>query len=514
MSSRRRSTSPRASGGAEDLSFRDRADGPNPDDIGRVGRRRITHPAPRTQPDHRLAAWLFRCPALHELAESFEPARRGPGRPLDVDPVAVVVFEILTAVNGSERDVVLRHADPVLWDHYQVTVQAAFPDRPNRWLGNAGPSRSQLAYWRRTRLGTIDRIDAFRARCTDIAVDVANLIGIGGHYHGDITHPRTTQVFVGDATYLRGMFNTAADDAIDTETGEIRTRRVDPDAVKIQQDRGRPGYRMTHIDARTPYTREQVVFDLDVTPGQRGSDATAFTDMALSLLPTMPGMRAAAYDGALYPTDIDRFLTAGIIPINHPQYTAKGVAVRLNIGEHTFTTTTGSKTPMVVTAVDGTPCITIATAEGRHEIGLCRYQTKIRPNADGSHTVGGHWKIPDEPIVPVHLRSAVVWIHHNSTPDDLARKKPRTRALRPIPASDPDFAKLYGVRNDTESKHHVMKRVLPNKRLNVVGLQRVRLRMHGWQLAVTLGAAVAWHERTGGDLGHLFAQPPPFTQAA
>jgi hypothetical protein len=59
-----------------------------------------------------------------------------------------------------------------------------------------------------------------------------------------------------------------------------------------------------------------------------------------------------------------------------------------------------------------------------------------------------------------------------------------------------------------------MKQALPNKRLNVVGLNRVKLRMHAWQLAVTLGAALAWQERTGGDLNHLFAHPPPATEHA
>jgi hypothetical protein len=103
---------------------------------------------------------------------------------------------------------------------------------------------------------------------------------------------------------------------------------------------------------------------------------------------------------------------------------------------------------------------------------------------DGTFTVGGWWVVP------------------------------RTRALRPIPSTDPDFAALYGVRNDTESKHQVMKSVLLNKRLHVVGINRVRLHMHAWQLAVTLGAALAWHERTGGDISHLFAHPPPIADAA
>jgi hypothetical protein len=31
---------------------------------------------------------------------------------------------------------------------------------------------------------------------------------------------------------------------------------------------------------------------------------------------------------------------------------------------------------------------------------------------------------------------------------------------------------------------------------------------------VTLGAALAWQERTGGDISHLFAQPAPAAEHA
>jgi hypothetical protein len=410
--------------------------------------------------------------------------------------------------------VVLHHTQPRVWQWYCDAVRASFPDQPHRWLPDTPPTRTQFRYWRATRMTSDDALDLIAEAATGIADTVAITIGIGGHFRDDVSHPRTCQVYAGDATYMRSFYNTPADEAIDRETGEIRTRRFDPDALRIQQDRGYPGYKVTHVDARTPHTREQVIFGVHVSPGQHGSDATVYTDMVLAHHGRVPGMRVADYDGALYPTDIDRFLTAGIIPINHPQRTSKGEKVRLVIGEHNFTTTDGTKTPMVITAVDGTPCIMIATAEGRHEIELKRSQTKIRSNADSTFTVGGWWSIPDQPLVPRHLRHAKAWIRHNSTEDEIARKKPRTRALRPIPSTDPDFAALYGVRNDTESKHHIMKSVLPNKRLNVVGLNRVRLRMHAWQLGLTLGAALAWHTRTGGDISHLFAQPPPIADAA
>lgn len=513
MSSRRRSTKP-GGGTGEDLTFRDRQDGPRPDDTGRVGRRRTRHSKPRDTTEYELAEKYFTCYALHDAVEELEGEGQRTGRPLLFAPIIGAVFELLITETRSERHVVLHHTRPRMWQWYREAVRAAFPDEPHRWLPDKPPTRSQFRYWRATRMTSDAVIELIAEAAATVADDVAITIGIGGHFRDDVSHPRTCQVYAGDATYVRAFYNTPADEAIDRETGELRTRRFDPDALRIQQDRGYPGYKVTHADARTPHTREQVIFGVHVSPGQQGSDATVYTDMVLAHYGRVPGMRVAAYDGALYPSDIDRLLSAGIIPMNHPQYTAKGEKVRLIIGEHNFTTTEGAKVPLVITAVDGTPCIMIATAEGKHEIELERSQTKIRRNADGSFTVGGWWTVPNPPVVPHHLRGAKVWIKHNSTDDDLARKKPRTRALRPIPSTDPDFAALYGVRNDTESKHHVMKSVLPNKRLNVVGLNRVRLRMHAWQLSVTLGAALAWHERTGGDISHLFAQPPPVADAA
>lgn len=496
------------------MSLKERQDGPRPDDTGRLGRRRTKHTRPRTISEYEVAAYLFTCRQLHDLANELEPHHRV-GRPLQLSPVVALVLEVLTGRFGtSQREVVLRHTVDWVWRHYYDTVRSAFPEEQHMWLPERPPTRSQLRYWLATRLSDDESLALFEQVLEDLAVLVSDLLDIGTQGGGSLTHPRIGDGFIGDATYLRGMYNTARDDAIDKETGEFRTRRFDSDAIKVQQDRGYPGYRMTHVSAHNGHDREEVVFTIDITPGQQGSDATAFLDMALGVHPRIPGMHTVIYDGAMHPVHIDRALSAGLIPINHVQLTAKSEVARFNIGEHTFTSLSGTEHTAVVTFVDGPPCVTVATAEGRHEVSLVRGQTKRRPNADGTFTFYGQWAYPDEPLVPAPLRGAVAWIRFNSTDAEIVAGRRRTRAGRIIPAGDPDFPVTYGSRNNTENRHHQLKLMLPNKRLNVCGINRVRRRMVAHFLAKNLEAALAWHERTGGDISHLFAQPPSLADAA
>jgi len=137
-----------------------------------------------------------------------------------------------------------------------------------------------------------------------------------------------------------------------------------------------------------------------------------------------------------------------------------------------------------------------------------------RKNDDNTFTIYGFWAYPDTPIVPAHLRGATTLIRFNSTPEEIAAGRRRTRAGRTIPPNDPDFPRNYGGRNQTENRHHQLKLKLPNKRLNVVGLERVERRMVSRYLAKNLEAAIAWQERTGGDISHLFTEPPPLAYTA
>ena len=79
---------------------------------------------------------------------------------------------------------------------------------------------------------------------------------------------------------------------------------------------------------------------------------------------------------------------------------------------------------------------------------------------------------------------------HN-TDEDTARKLNRTENVRPIPATDPDFARLYPRRNDAESINRNLDDTLWLRRAHSIGHDRQHLNLLGYALMVN---SLALHE--------------------
>ena len=141
---------------------------------------------------------------------------------------------------------------------------------------------------------------------------------------------------------------------------------------------------------------------------------------------------------------------------------------------------------------------------------------QFESNRTDTYRFYGTWQIPDLPGVPRNLRGATTKIRHNSTTDEIADKTPRTRALRVIPETDDSFARLFGLREDSESMHHHLKMTLPNERARSVGRHRQLFDLHGYQAHLAITTLLAWHHRTGADLSRWFGQwkPPNHAVAA
>jgi hypothetical protein len=107
------------------------------------------------------------------------------------------------------------------------------------------------------------------------------------------------------------------------------------------------------------------------------------------------------------------------------------------------------------------------------------------------------------------LRNATTPIRHNSHNHEITDKTPRTRALRVIPETDDSFARLFGLREDSESMHHHLKMTLPNERARSVGRHRQLFDLHGYQAHLAITTLLAWHHRTGADLSRWFGQWRP-----
>ncbi len=90
----------------------------------------------------------------------------------------------------------------------------------------------------------------------------------------------------------------------------------------------------------------------------------------------------------------------------------------------------------------------------------------------------GSWRIPDRPEVPRRLRGATTRIRHNSTKEEVAENRRRTRALRAIAPGTDAFNELFGIREDAESMHSHLKSRLINRRARSTGVIRKQLNLH------------------------------------
>ena len=95
--------------------------------------------------------------------------------------------------------------------------------------------------------------------------------------------------------------------------------------------------------------------------------------MVLDLLEKCPGLRAGlvgmVYDMALSTADFDRLLDAGLIPVSKVPRTKtrkpkKGKIAARNLGKYAFNAKDGTAQDLIITAVNGTPCITCPDGDG------------------------------------------------------------------------------------------------------------------------------------------------------
>ena len=67
---------------------------------------------------------------------------------------------------------------------------------------------------------------------------------------------------------------------------------------------------------------------------------------------------------------------------------------------------------------------------------------------------------------------------------DTIRKLNRTENLRPIPAGDPDFERIFPLRSDAESINRGLEDTLHLRRVHSIGRSRQHLNLIGWALMV------------------------------
>jgi hypothetical protein len=495
-----------------DFSVEARLDGPTGSSGIRPGRNRPSKPTSpgmsNPQKAQAAAAWV----GVWELAEMIDErnaAKPKIGRPREYRTADIILFNIINSILRSARATECFFFDETQWRLLYEAVEEAWPDHPHRRLSVKGPSRGQWANFCANHLKDDDEFAEIVRKFDEVCVEIAAGMEMFDSSKGSWTEPADENFLHSDGTWIPSPYNSFSPTYVDPKTGEIIPIRHDPDATAYRDNSQANGNMLVTLIARNPHHNERVILSLDYKPHSNMSDATLAVNMALRIFPQLPGMQGFVYDMALYPTDYDRLLSAGLLPVSKVQRTSSSKVPVFNLNEHDFTLTDGTKKSIVVQAVDGTPRIELLIGDEMQSVGLVRVRTTRSINRTGTYRFYGIWQIPELPGVPRNLRYAKTKIRHNSTTDEIADKTPRTRALRVIPETDDSFGRLFGLREDSESMHHHLKMTLLNGRARSVGRHRQLFDFHGYQAHVAITALLAWHHRTGADISRWFGQWKP-----
>ena len=169
-----------------------------------------------------------------------------------------------------------------------------------------------------------------------------------------------------------------------------------------------------------------------------------------------------------------------------------------------------------MTAIADTPCLVLLVGNKQVVQPLRRVTLeRKRRRRERAWTIYGIFEVPDTEVVPRELVGASVRIPHNS-PQKERESVPhtrRTRALSPIPESDPWFDEIYGIREDSESINSDIKNRLPHSRCRTPGAENLTFELLAYQLMVLIKALNSYCRRTGADSTRWFGKQPPTARA-
>lgn len=370
-----------------------------------------------------------------------------------------------------------------LWDQLRGAARTAGLTDP----GHRPFLYPQLVYWRDQVMAHPERRDAFLAAFTDLAVNHARHHGLllpDGP--GSLTHPHPSRTIYGDGTVVRPIYRrprttTITDPAtgeqatvyLDPTTGEHRNQpagRWDPSAADYHRHDGPiHGNNFVIVSARNhaPGTRVILGVDRVDAPGREADTAVALMERIHST--AAGGITAVVYDGAFRGVHIDRLMRHhGLVVINKVAAATRTdddtTPKRRPLGTYTHTPRNGSACAHTLHIDNGTVIDTALADDGTPVTvsAATRRQIKRFRRADGT------WRFSLGVDIDCRHGAFRLWLSPHATDSDPTLPE----QLRLIPPDDDDFARIYGLRNDSESFNSQYKRTLLVDRATSVGWER------------------------------------------
>lgn len=434
---------------------------------------------------------------IYELA-TLIPADPPVGRRPVHPGYMLIAFGVLARMtrSGAKLDAELRSG--TLWPLMRAEAEAMREQLPAElWAppGDRPPTWAAWQYARNTHLTTDQALAEAHRLFVASAVAQARSLGLldpaGG---GSLSHPARSRTIYGDGTIVRGLYRPPPVVWIedpdtgkrlrryrDKATGELTeqpTRRYDPDSAEWHGHTGPVhGVNIVCVYARgdAPYQRVVLAVGRAERPGREA-------DAALRLIGDVhrvagAGVLCVVYDGALRGVHHEQLMTRhGLVlvnkvaaaPLTEEEKTQQdGVKATksfpLGVWEHE--TSTGACTHTLA-AVDGAIVEMVLDEAGDPVVAhrLVRRQVKRPRRANGNYHFSAAF------VVPCPRGDFDAWITPHGEPGDPDAR--RAENVRLIAEGEADFARLYGIRNDSEAFNSAFKRSLLVGRAHSLGWRR------------------------------------------
>ena len=431
-------------------------------------------------------------PAIYELPQAI-PGPAKSGRRRDYPTFMILVFNSLLSVWRSGRQVEAELSHPLVWRHVRRIVRRRFPDDPSMHLPKQPMRRHHYVYGRDRYLTDSAMLERLGQIHREMAAGQARDAGLlDPHGPGSYTHPDLSRVLHADGKVVTPLFKAKPGDfRVDTETGEI-TIRYEADAVLHFEGDGEAAWGTKFVMVATRSQIGRFILDVDRIPDP-GSEAKIAVACFERLAPHVPGAQAIVYDTALRGVHHQKILRElGFVPVNM-------VAAAETFGSKTLKRkiTRREKTVHVedkeVTQPDGST-FTVRLFSEAGAIGIMRpseagdlqFMPLVRKRTHRMKAENGLYRWYNDYRLPEHLGGGQITVRLHQNEDDRRRKFNRTENLRPIPPSDPDFPRLYGRRNDSESLNRSLEDTLFLGRAHSLGWRRQQVEMLGWAVMVNV----------------------------
>ncbi len=453
---------------------------------------------------------ILRNPAVYALADLIdEQPRENVGRRAQYPTFMLVAYEALISVYRSARRVEAEIAHPVVWNHMRRIVREQRPRNMAQWLPAEPMRRHHYLYGRGRHLVPMREQlrDAFEAIASRQAVQELGLCAPDGP--GSVTHPDLTRMLYADGKVVTPLWKAKPGETqIDRHTGEIRALRAEGDAALHITGSGEPAWGTKHVMVATRGDDVHARMILSVAPVEDvGGEAKVALECIGRLSRGLPGALGVIYDGAFRGVHLVELLRdRGLLPIVPVQAAAGGRRAKrpraertVRVGPGVIRRADGTTSDCMLYAEAGALCLGELNADGNVIlVALTRTKIEQRANADGT------WRWYGVYEVPADSGGGSIRVRLDTTDDDRRRKFNRCEHLRPIPPSDPDYARLYPRRADAESINRALDDTCWLGRAHSAGRARQLVNLIGYAIAVN-SLALHRHRRALAPPGQIAA---------